>query len=69
MDAAGMVNLLALRLLQYGTPKELSTWWQMAGRAGHDLSIDAVVILLVEPHHFDDEKEKAAQKAAEKAAE
>jgi len=55
-------------VVQYGAPKELSTWWQRAGRAGHDLSIDAIAILLVEPRHFDDEKEKAAQRAAEKAA-
>ena len=34
-------------VVQYGTPKELSTWWQRAGRAGCDYSIDAVTILLV----------------------
>jgi len=85
-DAAGMVSLLALRLLyiltclqgidipdirivvQYGASKELSTYWQRAGRAGRDYSIDAVAILLVEPRYFDDEKEKMAQKAAEKTA-
>lgn len=54
--------------MQYGAPKELSTWWQRAGRAGRDHSINAVAILLVEPRYFDDEKEKSAQKAAEKTA-
>ena len=55
-------------VVQYGAAKELSTWWQRAGRAGHDYSIDAVAILLVEPCCCDDEKEKVAQKAAEKTA-
>lgn len=31
-------------------------------RASGDLSINAIAILLVEPHYFDDEKEKAAQR-------
>lgn len=48
--------------------KELSTWWQRAGRAGRRLSVDAIAILLVEPCFFDDEKEKLVQKAAEKAS-
>ena len=53
-------------MIQYRACKELSTWWQRAGRAGRSLSVDAVAILLVEPCFFDDEKEKLLKKAAEK---
>ena len=53
-------------MIQYRACKELSTWWQRAGRTGRRLSVDAIAILLVEPCFFDDEKEKAVQKAAEK---
>ena len=45
--------------------KELGTFWQRAGHAGRNLAIDAVAILLTEACFFDDEKDKAAQKAIE----
>lgn len=54
-------------MIQYRVCKELSTWWQRAGRAGRSLSVNAIAILLVEPCFFDDEKEKILKKAAEKA--
>lgn len=54
-------------MIQYRVCKELSTWWQRAGRAGRRLSVNSVAILLVEPCFFDDEKEKLVQKAAAKA--
>jgi hypothetical protein len=53
-------------VIQYRACKELSTWWQRAGRAGQSLSVNAIAILLVEPCFFDDEKEKLLKKAAEK---
>ena len=55
-------------MIQYRACKELSTWWQRAGRAGRSLSVNAVAILLVEPCFFDDEKEKLLKKAAEKVS-
>jgi len=45
--------------------KELSTFWQRAGHAGCNFAIDAVVILLTEACFFDDENDKATQKAVE----
>ena len=53
--------------MQYRVPKELSTWWQRAGRAGRNLGIKATAILLAEPCFFDDEKERLAAKSAERA--
>lgn len=55
-------------MIQYRACKELSTWWQRAGRAGRRLSVNAIAILLVEPCFFDDEKEKLVQKVAEKVS-
>jgi len=52
-------------IIQYQAMKELSTFWQGAGHAGCNLAIDAVAILLTEACFFDDEKDKAAQKAVE----
>ena len=45
----------------------LSTFWQRAGCAGHNLAIYAIAIMLAEAYLFDDEKDKAAQKATEQA--
>ena len=45
--------------------KELSTFWRRAGRAGRNLAIYAIAILLAEASLFDDEKDKVAQKVAE----
>lgn len=55
--------------MQYRVPRSLGTWWQRAGRGGRRLSVDATAILLVEPRYFDLEKEKAAIRAAARAAE
>ena len=51
----------------YSVPsyERVSTLWQRAGRAGRNLAIDAVAILLTESCFFDDEKDKVAQKAVE----
>ena len=53
--------------MQYRVPRELSTWWQRAGRAGRRLDVKATAILLAEPCFFDDEKERLAAKSAERA--
>jgi superfamily II DNA/RNA helicase len=54
-------------VVQYRVPRELSTWWQRAGRAGRNLGIKATAILLAEPCFFDDEKERLAAKSTERA--
>ncbi|KAF8900799.1 P-loop containing nucleoside triphosphate hydrolase protein [Mucidula mucida] len=53
------------QIIQYGVPKRLSTLWQRFGRAVRDYQLHGTAILLAEPCHFDDEKEKAAAKQAE----
>jgi len=55
-------------VVQYRVPKELSTFIQRAGRAAHNPNLQATAVLLAEPSYFDDEKEKAAQRAAERNA-
>jgi hypothetical protein len=54
-------------VIQYRATNKFSTWWQRAGWSGCSLAVKATAILLVEPCFFDEEKEKAAQKAAEHA--
>ncbi len=53
------------QIIQYGVPKRLSTLWQRFGCAVRDYRLHGTAILLAEPCHFDDEKEKAAAKQAE----
>lgn len=53
-------------VVQYQVPRELSTWIQWAGQAAHDPTLQATAILIAEPSYFDDEKEKVAQKTAER---
>lgn len=55
-------------VVQYRVPKELSTFIQRAGRAARNPNLQATAVLLAEPSYFDDEKEKAAQRAAERNA-
>jgi superfamily II DNA/RNA helicase len=54
-------------VIQYRATNKFSTWWQRAGQSGHSLAVKATAILLVEPCFFDEEKEKAAQKAEKRA--
>ena len=53
--------------MQYRVLKELSTWIQRAGRAARNPKLSAKAVLIAEPSYFDDEKEVASQKAAERA--
>ena len=53
-------------VVQYRVPRELSTWIQRAGRAARNPNLQATAILIAEPSYFDDEKEKVAQKTAER---
>lgn len=55
-------------VVQYRVPKELSTWIQRAGRAARDPTLSATAVLIAEPSYFDEEKEQAAQRAAERIA-
>ncbi|KAJ3911345.1 P-loop containing nucleoside triphosphate hydrolase protein [Lentinula edodes] len=67
-DAIGMgIDIPDIGIVvQYGSPQSLSTWYQRAGRAVRDLSLQGTAVVLVEPKFFDAEKH-AAFKAARQA--
>jgi superfamily II DNA helicase RecQ len=55
-------------VVQYRVPRELSTWIQRAGRAARNPDLSATAVLIAEPTFFDEEREAAAQRAADRNA-
>ena len=55
-------------VVQYRVPRELSTWIQRAGWAAHNPDLSATAVLIAEPTFFDEEREAAAQRAADRNA-
>ncbi|KIM36265.1 hypothetical protein M413DRAFT_427700 [Hebeloma cylindrosporum] len=69
-DSFGMgLDISDIRMdVQWRATCSMSTLWQRFGRGGRDQSLEAVAIFLVEKEHFDETKERKAEKKSKKAA-